>query len=65
VFREFVFHPAINREAVAANAVRASADKPAADPLADFVAGLTGEQRRRLARLLVRMKEGSGSEASY
>ena len=35
-----------------------NANKPAADPLADFVASLTAEQRQRLAALLAGKREG-------
>lgn len=35
-----------------------TANGPAADPLADFVASLTAEQRQRLAALLIGRKEG-------
>ena len=38
-----------------------TANGPAADPLADFVAGLTAEQRQRLAALLTGAKEGGES----
>jgi hypothetical protein len=35
-----------------------SANGPTADPLADFAASLTAEQRQRLARLLASKREG-------
>jgi len=41
------------------NACTSKAETTTADPLADFVASLTPEQRRRLADLLINRKEGS------
>jgi hypothetical protein len=35
-----------------------SANEPTADPLAEFVASLTAEQRQRLASLLAGKREG-------